>query len=166
MAVTTGQRLGDVTNLTFDALDRENGKASIQTQKTGEQITTLIHKDFEKWLSTRNCGIGKAPIFPSLAGKKVNGAKGLSQQFRGIMEAAQITEKVIEAAGVKGRTRNSKGFHSFRHTFTSDLANAGVSSEIRQALVGHRDPKVHAGYTHFNDKVLKRAVSKLPKLHA
>lgn len=163
-AVTTGQRLGDVTNLTHDLIDLKNWKATIRTQKTSEKVTVFIHDDFAEWLSKQPKGVGSNPVFPSLAGKKVNGAHGLSLQFRGIMQKAKIKERVIEAGGDKGRTRNSKGFHSFRHTFTSDLANAGVSPEIRQKLTGHRDSKVHARYTHLDLKTLKKATAKLPRL--
>jgi integrase len=165
LAVTSGQRLGDITNLRYSSLDLKGRTALIQTQKTGEQVTVMLQPDFMIWIEGRPIGIGMAPIFPSLVCKKINGAHGLSQQFRKIMETAEITEKVTKAKGSKGRTRNSKGFHSFRHTFTSNLANAGVSAEIRQVLSGHRDPKVHAKYTHLDQETMREAAAKLPRLN-
>jgi integrase len=164
LAATTGHRLGDVTNLTHDLLDRKNGTASITSQKTGALVTSILRPEFTEWMDQQPAGIGRASIFPSLHGKRVNGAHGLSMQFRGIMEVAQISERVTAPKGAKGRTRNSKGFHSFRHTFTSELANADVAPEIRQKLTGHKDAKVHAGYTHTSIKTLKRATNRLPRL--
>jgi integrase len=164
LAATTGHRLGDVTNITHDMLDRNNGTASITPKKTGALVLSILRPEFTEWLDQQPAAIGRAPVFPSLHGKRVNGAHGLSMQFRGIMEAAQISERVTAPKGSKGRTRNSKGFHSFRHTFTSELANADVAPEIRQKLTGHKDAKVHAGYTHTSIRTLKRAAAKLPKL--
>ena len=164
LGATTGIRLGDVVSLTYDAIDEQEGVIRITTQKTGEEVTSMIHPDFKAWLAKRQKGIGKAPIFPDLIGRKAGGANGLSRHFRKIMEKAEIVEKVTEATGDAGRIRNSKGFHSFRHTFASQLANAGISPETRQKLTGHRDAKVHAGYTHLELKTLKKATAKLPRL--
>jgi len=166
LAATTGHRLGDVTNLTQNLIDRKNGIATITAQKTGALVTSILRPEFSEWLNQQPAAIGKAPVFPSLYGKRVNGEHGLSMQFRGIMEQSGISERVTSPRGAKGRTRNSKGFHSFRHTFTSELANADVAPEIRQKLTGHKDAKVHAGYTHTSIKTLKRATSKLPSLMA
>jgi integrase len=80
----------------------------------------------------------------SIDGKRIGGCRGLSAQFRKIIETAGITGRVIERTG-KGRTGHSKGFHSLRHSFISALANAGVSPDIRQKLVDHADARVHAG---------------------
>jgi integrase len=51
-----------------------------------------------------------------------------------------------------------------RHSFTSVLANAGVSPELRMKLTGHSSEAVHRGYTHHELDTLKAAVSKLPAL--
>ena len=85
---------------------------------------------------TRPRGIGKAPVFPELAGKHIAGRRGLSVQFRDIATKAGITGRVVTREG-KGRATNSKTFHALRHTFVSSLANAGVAPDIRQKLAGH-----------------------------
>jgi integrase len=38
--------------------------------------------------------------------------------------------------------------HSFRHTVISKLADQGVRSELRKALVGHTGGDAHDGYVH------------------
>ena len=97
-----------------------------------------MHPDFATWLSGRPRGIGKAPVFPELAGKRISGGRGLSVQFRNIVEAAAINGRIVMREG-KGRSTHSKTFHGLRHSFISQLANAGVAPEIRQKLAGHSD---------------------------
>lgn len=164
LAATTGLRLGDVVNLTWASIDKETGLIHVETEKTGSVVTLPMHPDFVEWLDQRTQCIGKAPVFPLLSGKNIGGNRGLSSQFRDIITAAQITGRVVEKHGEKGRTRNSKGFHSLRHTFVSSLANAGVAAEIRQKLSGHADAKVHAGYTHHEINTLRAAIEKLPRI--
>ena len=163
LAATTGLRLGDVARLEWAAVNRSAGEIRADTQKTGLSLVLPIHPDFDQWLATRCPGIGKAAVFPELAQRSIGGASGLSAQFRGIMERAGISQRVIKRQGA-GRTGNSKGFHSLRHTFISLLANSGVPPEIRQKLAGHADARVHAGYTHHEFEVLRSAVAKLPPL--
>lgn len=164
-AVTTGLRLGDVTRLPWDAYSEKARTLSVTTQKTGASVVVPIHPDFAAWLSGCERGIGKAFIFTTLAGQPIGGNRGLSMQFRKIVEKAKITERVIERKG-KGRTGHSKGFHSLRHTFVSELANAGVASDLRQKLAGHADERVHRGYTHHELETFRAAIAKLPRRQA
>jgi len=56
-------------------------------------------------------------------------------------------------------------FHSLRHTATSWLANEGVPDDVRMKLVGHSDKAVHAKYSHHDERALREAIGKLPKLN-
>ena len=163
LGATSGLRLGDVANLCWESVDLAGGLLRIETRKTGKSVVVPMHPDFAEWLSVRPRGIGKAPVFPELAGKLIAGRRGLSVQFRKIAEKAGITGRVVTREG-KGRTTNSKTFHALRHSFISALANAGVASEIRQKLAGHSDSKVHANYTHHEVQTLRDAIEKLPRL--
>ena len=57
-------------------------------------------------------------------------------------------------------------FHTLRHSFTSGLANAGVSPELRMKLTGHSSERVHRGYSHHDMEVLKAAMAKPPSLNS
>jgi integrase len=164
LGVTTGLRLGDVVNLRWENVNLESQLISVTTQKTGEDVLLPIHADFAAFLKDHTKGIGKAFVFPTLAGKGTGGKNGLSGRFRSIMEAAKVKEKSIEASGEAGRTRNSKGFHSLRHTFNSLLLNSGVSDEIRKKLTAHQDDRIHEIYSHFDIKTFREAVEKIPSL--
>jgi integrase len=164
-AVTTGLRLGDVAGLTWASIDEKAAILRVTTQKTGAPVAIPIHPDFAAWLKAQPKAIGKAPVFASLHSRSTGGNRGLSRQFRAVMDTAGITSRVIKRKGA-GRTGHSKGFHALRHSFVSDLANAGVAPDLRQKLAGHADEKVHAGYTHHELDTLRSAIAKLPRRSA
>ena len=165
LGATTGLRLGDVANLCWESVDLANSLLRLEARKTGREVVLPMHPDFVDWLSGRTRGIGKAPVFPELAGKAIDGGGGLSVQFRRIVEAAGITGRVVMRDG-KGRSTNSNTFHGLRHAFISRLANAGVAPEIRQRLAGHSSAEAHKLYTHHEMELLRGAVAKLPSLKA
>lgn len=105
-------------------------------------------------------------LFPSLAGKRV---ANLSKQFRKLMAAADIVNRKVRE-GVRGKGRSAArdvwalGFHSFRRTHVSALANAGVSEERRMAITAHATRDVHKGYTHHELAQIGHAVALLPRI--
>jgi len=65
--------------------------------------------------------------------------------FARIMERAKVRGEVArERSGEAGRTVNSLSFHSFRHTLTSIMANAGVPVEVRQKFTGHASAEMES----------------------
>ena len=163
LGATSGLRLSDVANLCWESVDIDAGLLRIETRKTGKVVILPMHSNFASWLSARPRGIGKAPVFPELAGKHTAGSRGLSVQFHDIATKAGITGRVVTREG-KGRTTNSKTFHALRHTFVSSLANAGVAPDIRQKLAGHSSTAAHGIYTHHEIETLRGAIAILPSL--
>jgi hypothetical protein len=47
----------------------EEQKITVTTRKTRKDVTVPIHAQFASWLQEQTLGIGKAPVFPTLAGK-------------------------------------------------------------------------------------------------
>jgi site-specific recombinase XerD len=109
-------------------------------------------------------GPRQIPIFSSLAGKAVGGSSGLSRQFRKIMKKAGIAGRVIRYGKGAGRRIESLSFHSLRHSFNSALANAGVSQELRQALIGHASARDNERYTHRQISLLRTAIEQVPRI--
>jgi len=162
-------RLRDVTGLTWEAVDPGAGTLTLTVRKTGAEMVIPLHAEVAEWLATQTRGIGKAPLFPSLANVKSTGGRhGLSGQFNSVMEAAGIRGRTIRAAreGCAGRTTSSLSFHSLRHSFVSSLANAGVAAELRQKLSRHADDRSHAKYTHHALETLRDAVALMPRFSA
>src|SRR5215471_19215787 len=155
----TGARLGDVANMRWDAIDWHNKVIRFTPSKTKRPVTIPLHRDLECEL-LKTAGIGKAPMFPSLAGRDTGGKHGLSGRFAAIMEKARIEGKPINASG--GRTLSSLSFHSLRHSFNSAMANAGISQEVRQKLTGHTSAETNKVYTHHELEALRSAVAVIP----
>ena len=54
-------------------------------------------------------------------------------------------------------------FHELRHTYASQLAQAGIDLLTISKLLGHADTRITAKhYAHLADKTLAAAVTKLP----
>ena len=132
-------------------------------RKGGEEVVTVIHPALEDYLLSLPAPESDAEfLFPSLAQRN---ASGLSNAFRKIMKRVGIEQIVIrERKTQAGRSVVALSFHSLRHSFSSILANAGVSEERRMALTGHSTRSIHAKYSHHDLERLREAVSLLPTI--
>ena len=160
----TGLRLRDVADLEWSAINWKEQKITVTTRKTRKDVTVPIHPQFASWLQRQTRGIGKAPVFPTLAGKSGAGKSGLSMQFIRIMERAGIRGRALREAAGAGRSQSSLSFHSLRHTLNAALANAGVPVEIRQKLTGHTSAEMNAIYTHHELAPLRTAIGLIPSI--
>jgi hypothetical protein len=86
----------------------------------------------------------------------------MSESFKRIVNNAGLDLQTVQGTGV--RMISKRTFHALRHSFTSALANAGVSPELRMKLTGHKSAEIHRGYTHLEMETLKEALEKLPSL--
>jgi integrase len=159
----TGARLSDVANMKWDVIDWPNKVIQFTASKTKKPVAIPLHPQLERELR-KAPGIGKTPIFPTLAGKGTGGRFGLSGRFKAVMEKAKIQGKLIEASG--GRKLSNLSFHSLRHSFNSAMANAGVSQELRQKLTGQASAEVNRIYTHHELEPLRAAVELIPSVPA
>lgn len=163
----TGQRMGDLSRLTWKQVDLSKQLILISRQgKTGVGVAIPIHAELLHHFHQQEIPDNKGtPVFPELFGKSGSGKSGLSESFKRIMKKSGIVEeKRLEATGKIGRGRNKLSFHSLRHSFNSAMANAGVTEEVRRKLTGHRDKETHQIYTHLDIPTLKQAVDKVPLL--
>jgi integrase len=159
-----GLRLRDCSELRWNAVNFDRQIITVRTQKTGKTITVPIHPQFAAWLKKQTRGIGKAPVFPSLAGKSGSGKSGLSMAFKRIMDRAKIKGRLLREATGAGRSQSSLSFHSLRHAFISAMAYGGVSQEIRQKLAGHASPAMNTIYTHHELESLRAAIAVIPRI--
>jgi integrase len=160
----TGMRLRDVADLQWNAIDSEEQKITVTTRKTRKDVTVPIHPHFASWLQEQTRGIGKAQVFPTLAGKAGGGKSGLSMSFKRIMERVNIKGRLLREATGEGRSQSSLSFHSLRHSFNSALANASVAMEIRQKLTGHTSAETNKVYTHHELESLREAIAVIPHI--
>jgi integrase len=166
VALYTGARLQDVANLRWENVDLPNKWISFKAGKTRQRIKIPMHDALYDFLIELPApDAGNAFLFPSLAGKSTGGKSGLSMAFSRLMDRAKVRGEVVrERQGDKGRSVNSLSFHSFRHTLTSIMANAGVPVEVRQKFTGHASAEMNQHYTHHEIETLRSAIEKLPNV--
>jgi integrase len=106
----------------------------------------------------------EAKLCPTLGTKSTGGNRGLSRMFQRVMAAAGIySDRGVEKRR-KGRQFKTLGFHSLRHTFVSELANADIPGDVRRQISGHNDEKIHERYTHLDLDTKRRALAHLRPL--
>jgi len=164
----TGQRLGDLARLTWRAVDLEADEIAFVAKKTGRRIVLPLMQPLSDYLASLPANDDpNAPIFPRSAAMKTTGT--LSCQFREVLVEAGLAEPYQPRRGSKRSTRRDTSdisFHSFRHSATSMLKNAGVSNAMAMAIIGHESEAVSQMYTHHSTDDLRRAMAKLPDVSA
>jgi len=163
-----GLRLMDAARLSWANVDMERRTFCFFPQKdrkgaNRKPLEIPIHPDVENYLLSLPIRSNKpdAPLFPALSKKKGTGRNGLSNTFSRLMEkAGVIREKATDSVKGKGRHVFTLGYHSFRHTAISALANASVSKELRMKLSGHKS-NVHERYTYHELETMRSAVERV-----
>jgi integrase len=92
---------------------------------------------------------GESPrgfLCPTLETIKIGGRSGLSKQFAALMATVGIGQRQIQSS--RTRKFSQLSYHSLRPSFSSALANAGISADVRMKLTGHKNLDVHQRYTH------------------
>jgi integrase len=167
----TGQRLGDIAELTCSNLDLEQNEIRLTTGKTGRrQILPLATPLLEYVNKLPVADAPDMPLFPNACEiVQHQGRTGsLSNQFHKILVAAGLAEKRSHHSTGKGRNasreQNGISFHSLRHTATTLLKAAGVSDAVAREFVGHDSAAVSQNYTHIPTDTLRLAANKLPNI--
>jgi integrase len=163
-AFYSGARLDNCANLRWRNIDYQKGKITFERySKHGDEHEVPLHEALaEHFLSLKTPKKDDAYLFPSLAQRRVT---NLSKEFRKLMAKAHLANQKVREKG-KGAARDvwALGFHSFRRTNISFLANADVSEERRMALTAHSTREVHKGYTTHEFEQLRKANAVLPRL--
>ena len=149
--------------MSWEHVNLAKGTLTYTQGKTSHKVAVPLHPQLLAHLETLAGTDATDPhIMPGMANLKSGGRHGLSQTFKNIIRKAGVDCQSVKGAGV--RRQSLRTFHSLRHSFTSALANAGVSEELRMKLTGHKTRAVHRGYTHHELAILQAAVDKLPGL--
>ena len=163
-----GARIGDCVQMRWSNVDLAEGVIRYKDQKTGKDYAVPTHRRLHEHLLSLTSGKeSRKFLSPDLAKKVTGGCNGLSAQFIQIMRAAGVdplevsTKSVRQVEGKKPRTLSKRSFHSLRHTYNTELANAEVPQEIRRKLVGHASDDVNDIYTHLDMKLFRGAIEKL-----
>lgn len=141
-------------------------------RKTGRKAVTLpIHPNL---LSALHDALAwrdsNAPdndyILPHVAVRYQKNPTGIQRDVMKIIRCATglQTHATGKAQGRRKLAANTYSLHSFRHTFVSFCANAGVPYAVVASIVGHGNPAMTEHYSHISTAAKQSAIDTLPIL--
>jgi integrase/recombinase XerD len=140
LLLRTGMRIGEALGLRLNDLDMQDRKVHLfQGEKNSMGRVVYLSDDvlwaLKLWLRRRDPN--KEFVFYGQGNKRLCYSTGRSRFVR-----------YIQKAGLE-----QKGYtvHCLRHTFASELLNAGMRLECLQQLMGHQDIEVTRRYARLTD---------------
>jgi integrase len=137
-------------------------------RKTGKTVIIPLHpvlyealEEAKQWQNTNQKG--QDYILPAIARRYQYNASGIQKDVMKIIRCAtDLDTKTQDAPGKRVLAANLYSLHSFRHTFVSFCANAGVSLDIVAEIVGHGSPIMTKHYAHFSNEAKSAILQALP----
>ena len=167
----TGLRITDCAKLKAGNIDLDRKVLRVMPRKTDRKkkiVEIPLHTDIIAFLTENPPSpFPDTDLFSSLSNVSTSGRNGLSASFKKVMINAGVSRNVTRRTeDGAARETATRSYHSLRHTFTSMLANASVSEEVRSKMTGHTESSSHQIYTHLELDVLRDGIDKIPKLQA
>lgn len=172
--IYTGQRLGDISMLTWQNIDLQAGEVRLVTRKTGRTLIIPIAPPLRRHIEALpSSDDPAAPIHPrAFAIVDAQGKSGhLSNWFADLLSTAGLREKKKHSKTTEtgvGRGRGSSGgglsFHCLRHTAVTLLKEAGIPAAVVMELIGHDSAAMSQHYTHVGKEALEKAAKSMPDL--
>ena len=144
-------------------------------KKTGYRKVTLPMKtelyeallEALKWKSDNKAR--ENYILPKVADRYLRNPSGVQKDVMKIIHCAtgeETTASKDRSHGQRKLAANIYSLHSFRHTFVSFCANAGVPLAVVAEIVGHGNPAMTEHYSHISTESKRSAIKSLPSLAA
>jgi integrase len=164
-ALWTGLRRGDCCLLQWSCIDLENNIITLTPGKTSgssrRKITIPIAAPLltalQKQMSKRDgeCqqagSTARCPyVFPNVAKRYKRCPSSISACTRRLLEASGIVVQHKEKGTNRKWNPTRYGFHSFRHTCASMLANSGASPLVIRDILGHSTIDMTSHYSHIS----------------
>jgi site-specific recombinase XerD len=137
----TGMRIGELLNTTIDDLNLAEQKILIMIGEKNRLGRTVCISDdacnaLKKWLRKRDSS--QKYLFYGLRGQPL-----------GYSRARDILRTYLKKASLAHKCYT---LHCLRHTFATDLLNAGMRLECLQQLLGHSSLEMTLRYARLSDK--------------
>lgn len=166
----TGQRLKDIATLTSANIDLEERELRLTTHKTRRRQIIPLAEPLREYIveNLLNSDSPNEPLFPRAhaAVEKSGGVQTLSNAFYQILVGSGLARPRSKANTGRGhsvkRLTNPLSFHSLRHSATSLMKNAGISSAVVQDIIGHDSPEISRHYTTIDATSKRDAVDSMP----
>ena len=143
LALYTGMRLGEVTNLQWADIDWDRrvihvvNRGTHHTKSRKERQIPIHDRLYQLLQVIPKCGL---KVWPYTDG-------ALSRNFKEAVRKAGLSEEI--------------SFHTLRHTFASYLVELGQPIRQVQELLGHSNVTVTEIYAHLQNDSLRKAVAVL-----
>lgn len=189
----TGCRMQDATQMRWQSVNFDSNSITYKPLKTartsGRTVTIPMHpqlritlQEATTWMESTDRA---AFIIPAVAARYQTNAGGICNDISRLIEAIGLSASTVPTDDVRRkksliskfnattskeeivevRRRISQyGAHSFRHSFVSFCANAGVPMAIVQEIVGHGSPAMTRHYFHLDQVAAQKAINTLPQI--
>lgn len=158
----------------WKGIDFDGGTISYVRAKTrkatgGKLITLPIHPELKDALIRAESWRidGNPYILPNVAERYKRNRFGVQKDVQKIIRLAlgvETTEKSDDTHTQRAIGASVYSLHSFRHTFVSFCANAGVPLAIVAEIVGHGSPAMTRHYSHISNDAKAKAIAALPEI--
>jgi len=187
LMVYTGCRGEDACIMEWSSIKLDKNIISYTPEKNRRRkpklVSLPIHPELRKELDNARQWLGtnkkeEEYIIPAVAARYKNNPSGISKDIMKLLEATGITARIDAGKNIRRKlhvTTDAKGkavtkkmrvckfsMHSFRHTFVSICAEAGIPLAVVQAIVGHASEDMTRYYTHISDERMAKAINTLP----
>ena len=152
IALNTGLRLSEILKLQGNDINIDQGIILIRDGKTGER-TAYIPQYFEKELE-RLIPLDKSNFLFSNKKGEMRNSKVVSTSFAKFMNESGLNKNVTDG-------KQKIVFHTFRHTFCSWLAIAGVPLYTIAKLAGHKTISMTQRYAKLSPAIQREALERL-----
>lgn len=164
----TGLRRKDAALLRWEWRNPDTGRWLVVPYKSKTKAVTLCEHPFLTAILQESGDLGRQGyVFPGIAADYKRNPTVLSQHFETFMGrvlgffengAWHPFDGTADRHGA-GKHRVSRyGLHSFRHSFASHAAQAGIPLGRIQAWLGHSSAEITRIYTHYGDTAEQAAV--------
>src|SRR5215472_8533632 len=137
----TGARAGEILSLRWQDVDFERTCLRLADSKTGAKVVPLGAAAMQV-ITAQERRAGTDHVFPGAHGGPLGSIGKIWRQVRGAAGLAEVR------------------LHDLRHSFASNIVNAGGSLPVIGALLGHRSTQTTARYAHLADDPLRAAADR------
>lgn len=157
---SSGLRVGELEQLTFDAIDWDAGECRVVGKGSRERIAFMSPDALAFLTDWKAC-------WPSVRARCGKVGKRMQQpgdpvwlNWRGTPLTQRSVHRLVVALGQQAGLQRPLHPHQFRHTFATHLLNNGVELRLVQELLGHANIRNTQIYTHVTTDRLRQAYLK------
>jgi len=165
--IWTGLRLIDCVLMKWENINLERNIIFCVPHKTVRVKRTVnvpIHPLLREQLNRALEWGSTEYVMPNLAQRYIEHTHCITAAIAKVFKFIGLEiNKEIEKGQRRKKKANVYGFHSFRHSFVSFCAKAGVPMPVVQSIVGHGSPAITRHYVHIGEGAARQAINALPQ---